>query len=282
MRSARRKSTSCPARQAAWPSAPARKVFPTPTGPEEDHVLVALEEAEGEEILDAVAVEGHGASQSKPSRVCSSSKPARCDAQRQVLVVAPVDLVLERELEELELTELRLPRVRHPVGERRQKARELQALHHGLERLIDLHRHGFLLGFVGEAVRWTQEARRQQHELAPGCRGRPWRRARARSSTICSTRLTLKSSKASARRQAASRRCGRTCCKAAGASGPGAAWPRGSRRRAASRGSGRRARPDGGPRGSAHRDRAGRRGRAPRGSRGSRWSACPRPRARGS
>ena len=41
--------------------------------------------------------------------------------------------VSERELEELELTQLRLLRVRHPIGERRQKAREFEAFQHGLE-----------------------------------------------------------------------------------------------------------------------------------------------------
>jgi len=113
--------------------------LPYADGPDEDHVFVALEEAEREEILDAIAVEGHWCVPVEAFQGLFLLEARALDAKREVLVIAPVDLVLERELEELELIEFRLLRVRHPIGERRQKARELQALHHGLERLMDLH-----------------------------------------------------------------------------------------------------------------------------------------------
>jgi len=113
--------------------------FPYAGRTEEDDVLVALEEAQAEEILDAIAVEGHGCVPVEAFEGLLLLEACAGDPGRQVLLVAPVDLVLEGELEELELTQLRLPRVRYPIGERRQKARELEALQHGLERLLDLH-----------------------------------------------------------------------------------------------------------------------------------------------
>ena len=121
------------------PRSEVQQSVPTPDGPEEDHVLAAIEEAEREELLEAIAVEGHGRVPVEAFQGLLLLEAGALNAKRQVLLVAPVDLVLERELEELELTQFRLPRVRHPVGERREKARELQALHHGLEGLADLH-----------------------------------------------------------------------------------------------------------------------------------------------
>ena len=50
--------------------------------------------------------------------------------ERQDLLIAPVELVLEREFEEIELTQLRLLRVRHPIRERRVKALEFEAPGH--------------------------------------------------------------------------------------------------------------------------------------------------------
>ena len=113
--------------------------FPYAGRAEEDHVLVALEEAQAEEILDAVAVEGHGRVPVEAFEGLLLLEARAGDPHREVLLVAPVDLVLEGELEELELTQFRFLRVRHPIGERRQKARELEAFHHGFERLADLH-----------------------------------------------------------------------------------------------------------------------------------------------
>jgi len=118
-------------------------------GPEEDHVLLALEEAEGEEVLDPVAVEGDGGVPVEALEGLLLLEAGPGQAQGEVLVVAAVDLVLEDELEEVELRELRLPGVGDAVGERRQQARELQALEHGLERLADLGRHGSRSPFGG-------------------------------------------------------------------------------------------------------------------------------------
>ncbi len=108
-------------------------------GAEKDHVLAALEESEAEEILDEIAVEGHGRVPVEAFEGLFFLEARAGDARRQVLLVAPVDLVLQDELEELELIQLRLLRVRRAFGERCEKAREFQALHHGLERLADLH-----------------------------------------------------------------------------------------------------------------------------------------------
>ena len=106
---------------------------------EEDHVLVAFEEAQREELLDPVAIEGDRGVPVKALEGLFFFEASSLQPQRQVLVIAAIDFVLQGEFEELEFTELRLPRVRHPVRERGENSGELQAFHHGLERWVDLH-----------------------------------------------------------------------------------------------------------------------------------------------
>lgn len=116
--------------------------LPDAHGPEEDHVLAALEECQGEEVLHAVAVEGDRGVPVETLEGLLLLEAGPGESQGQVLVVPPVDLVLQDELEEIELRKLRLPGVGQAVGERRQQARELEALEDGLERLADLGGHG--------------------------------------------------------------------------------------------------------------------------------------------
>lgn len=106
---------------------------------EEDHVLAAFDEAQAEELLHAVAVEGHGGIPVEVLEVLVLLEAGSEEAHLEVLLIPAVDLVLEDELEEVELRELRLLRVGQAVGERREQSRELQAFENGLERLADLH-----------------------------------------------------------------------------------------------------------------------------------------------
>jgi len=109
---------------------------------DEEDVFLALEEAEGEEVLHAVAIEGDRGVPVEALEGLLLFEAGAAQTQRQVLVVAAIDLVLKHELEEVEFRELRLPGVGDAIRERRQDARELQALEEGLERWVDLHRHG--------------------------------------------------------------------------------------------------------------------------------------------
>lgn len=113
--------------------------LPDAHGPEEDHVLLALDEAEGEEVAHAVAIE---ADRRVPVEALErlllvEARPG--EPHGQVALVAPCDLVVQRQLQELELTELRLPRIRDSLRERREQAPELEPLHRGLEGRADLH-----------------------------------------------------------------------------------------------------------------------------------------------
>ena len=116
--------------------------FPDPDGAEEDHVLLALEEAEGEELLDTVAVEGDRGVPVEALKGLLFLEAGAGEAQGQVLVIPTIDLVLEHELEEVELRELRLPGVGDAIRERSQDARELRALEDALERWFEFDRHG--------------------------------------------------------------------------------------------------------------------------------------------
>ncbi len=92
-------------------------------GTEEDDVLLALEEAEAEEIADAIAVEGNGGVLVEALQGLLLLESGAVESEREVLVVAPIDLVLEDEFEQIELSELRLLRVGDAVGKRREHSR---------------------------------------------------------------------------------------------------------------------------------------------------------------
>ena len=91
--------------------------------PQKDHILVAFEKAEAKQIFDALAIKGHLCVPVEALEGLLLLEPRALQPQRQALVIAPVDLVLQGEFEELQLTEFRLPRVGYPVGERGEKPR---------------------------------------------------------------------------------------------------------------------------------------------------------------
>jgi hypothetical protein len=101
--------------------------LPDPDRAEEDHVLVALEEAQAEQILHAIAIERDGGIPVEALQRLLLLEAGSIESEREILVIAAIDFVLERELEELELRKLRLPGVGDAVRQRRQQSRELQA-----------------------------------------------------------------------------------------------------------------------------------------------------------
>ena len=108
--------------------------------PEEDYVLLALDEAEGEEIADTIAVEGdRGIPVEAFEGVLLFLEAGAAEALGEILLVAPIDFVLEDKLEEVELAELGFLGVGDAVRNRGESAGELQALEDGLERLGDFH-----------------------------------------------------------------------------------------------------------------------------------------------
>jgi hypothetical protein len=92
-----------------------QKRLPHSDRAEEDDILVAFEEAEAEEVLDAVAIEGHGCIPVEVFEGLLLLEASAGNPNAQVLLVPAIDLVLQRELKEVELREFRLPRVRDPV-----------------------------------------------------------------------------------------------------------------------------------------------------------------------
>lgn len=96
--------------------------FPHSHRSHEDRILSTLEEAEAEELLHAVAVESDGCIPVEGFEGLLFLEARTRESLVKTLVVATIDLVLEQEFEELELTELRLLRIRDPVGQRDQQA----------------------------------------------------------------------------------------------------------------------------------------------------------------
>ena len=108
-------------------------------GPHEQDVLVAVQEAQAEEVPDAVAVEGDGGVPVEALESLLLSEAGLVDAQGEALAFPPVDLILEGKFQEVLMRELGLLRVGEPVGQGVEDGREPEALEHGLDRVTDLH-----------------------------------------------------------------------------------------------------------------------------------------------
>lgn len=93
--------------------------LPDPDRSDKDRVLVALEEAQAEEVLHAIAIEGDGGIPVEAFERLLLLEAGSIESDREILMIAPIDLVLEHELEELELRKLRLPGVGDAIGQRR-------------------------------------------------------------------------------------------------------------------------------------------------------------------
>jgi hypothetical protein len=72
-------------------------------GPHEERVLLALDEAEREEVADALAVEADGRIPVEGLEGLLGLEAGAREAQREVALIAARNLVVERELEEVEL-----------------------------------------------------------------------------------------------------------------------------------------------------------------------------------
>ena len=107
-------------------------------GSEEEHVLALLEKRKAEEITHAVAVEGDRRVPVEVLEGVRLREAGAVEAVREVLVLPPVDLVLKRELKEVEGSEPGLGRLGGPVGQDGDEPRELEPLEHGLERGFDI------------------------------------------------------------------------------------------------------------------------------------------------
>ena len=91
--------------------------LPHPDRSQEDRILLALDEAEAEEILHPIAIEGDGRIPVEGLQGLLLLEAGPAQPLGQVLLVSPIDLVLQHQLEEVELTELRLLRIGDPVGQ---------------------------------------------------------------------------------------------------------------------------------------------------------------------
>jgi hypothetical protein len=121
------------------PERAGEKRLPDADRSEEDHVLLPVDEAEREKIADAITVEGDRGVPVEAFQGVLLVEAGAAEALSEIFLIAPIDLVLEQELEEVELAELGFASIGDAVGNRWEKARELQALEDGLERLRDFN-----------------------------------------------------------------------------------------------------------------------------------------------
>ena len=104
---------------------------------EEEDVLVAIEEAETEEVTDPVAVEGDGGVPIEVLEGVGLLEAGSVEAGGEVLGLSAIDLVLEGEFEEVQGAERGFGGIGGPVRQRGDYARELQALEDGPKTLFD-------------------------------------------------------------------------------------------------------------------------------------------------
>lgn len=93
-------------------------------GAHEDHVLGTFDEAEAEQVAHALVIEGDLGVPVEALERLLLLEAGVLEAGGELLVIATIDLVLQHQLDELELTQLLLAGIRDPVGERRQQARQ--------------------------------------------------------------------------------------------------------------------------------------------------------------
>jgi hypothetical protein len=105
--------------------------------PKEEDILVAIEEAEAEEVTDPVPVEGDGCVPIEVLERVVFLEPGPVEAGGEVLVIPAVDLVLEGEFEEVEGTEGGFLGVGGPIRKGRGHSEELQALEHRFQGSFD-------------------------------------------------------------------------------------------------------------------------------------------------
>lgn len=102
-------------------------------GAHKEDVLGPLDEAETEEIPDPIAIERNGCIPVEVLQGAHLFEAGFLESQRQVLLLAPVDLILEGQFQEVPEGQLRFLRVGHSIGERGQHPREFQSLEHGFQ-----------------------------------------------------------------------------------------------------------------------------------------------------
>jgi len=107
--------------------------FPHSDGAQKHHILVSFDETEAEKVPHPVAIEGHRGIPVKFLESLLFLKARTAEPGCQVLLVSPVDLVLQGKFEEVKFTEARFPGIARPVGERGYDAREPQAFQNSLQ-----------------------------------------------------------------------------------------------------------------------------------------------------
>ena len=137
----------------------------------EDHVLLLGEPVEAEELADAGPIVADGGLPGDGLGRDLLLEAGGGEPLLEAAAVAPVDLVLEQELEKLQRAELGLAGMGRAVGQRREQAAQAQALEATDQVRGDLHRSLLLWGLRGDGQSSAAGGR-----SAPGagrrCRGR--------------------------------------------------------------------------------------------------------------
>jgi hypothetical protein len=92
---------------------------------EQDHVFLALDKSEREEISDPIAIEANRSIPVEALQGLFLIEAGSTEAQGEVFVIAPLAFVLQEEFEQVELGELGLSGIGHPIGKRCKQAGEL-------------------------------------------------------------------------------------------------------------------------------------------------------------
>jgi hypothetical protein len=107
----------------------------------EDHILALLEEGEREEFPDTITIEGERRIPVEVLEGLLFFEAGAPETARQIFALAPIDLVLQGDLEEVERRQAGLLGVARSVRQDGKQAGELETLEDGFERGFDLD-HG--------------------------------------------------------------------------------------------------------------------------------------------
>ncbi len=115
------------------PKAACEQRLADPDRAEEEDILRPVDESEAEEIAHAIAIEGDGSFPVEAFQ-CAHLVEVRPDQARgQVVLLSPIDLVLQNQLEEILRAQWGFLGVGRAVRQGRQDPRELEALEHRVQ-----------------------------------------------------------------------------------------------------------------------------------------------------
>ena len=132
-------TTLWPALTAAAPSAWTRNDFSDAHGSDQDDVLLLLEELEGKDVLELMAIDVHGRAPIEGVQRDALFETGLHEVPLEGLLLAALDLIGEQQRQECDVLQLLSARQRQTLWQRRHQLTQLQAFEQTHQVRIEAH-----------------------------------------------------------------------------------------------------------------------------------------------